>query len=75
MYLLLPPFQPTDHLTVKDYMKALARKGEVTIVEHAGGKTIVALRTSAGIVTLTGGTKDQLIAELSKMCQNYPDND
>ena len=55
-----------------DHMKALARKGEVTIVEH-GGKTIIALKTSAGVVSLEGGTKDQLIAELSKMCQNYPD--
>ena len=54
-------------------MKILARKGEVTIVEHVGRKTIVALKTAAGVVTLTGGTKDQLVAELCQMCQNYPD--
>ena len=61
--------------TMTDHLKALARKGEVTILEHVGGKTIVALKTPAGVVSLEGGTKDQLIAELSKMCQNYPDND
>ena len=58
--------------TPKDYMKILARKGEVTIVEHVGRKTIVALKTAAGVVTLTGGTKDQHLAELCKMSQNYP---
>ncbi len=56
-----------------DYMKMLARKGEVTVVEHIGGKTIVALQTPAGILTLEGGAKDQLLAELCQMCRNYPD--
>ena len=58
---------------MKDHIIALARKGEVTIVERSGGKTIVALHTPAGIVTLEGGTKEQLIAELSRMCEDYPD--
>jgi hypothetical protein len=58
---------------MKDYMKALARKGEVTIVEHVGGKTIVAIKTSAGVASLTGGTKDQLLAELCQMFQDWPD--
>ena len=58
-----------------DHMKALARKGEVTIVEHAGKKTTVALRTHAGgVVTLQGWTTaNQLIMELSQMCEDYPD--
>ena len=58
---------------MKDYLQALARKGEVTIVEHIGGKPIVALKTPAGVVSLQGGTKEQLIAELAQMVRNYPD--
>jgi hypothetical protein len=57
-----------------DHMKALARKGEITVVEHVGGRTIVVLKTSAGVISLEGGTKDQLIAELLRVCRNYPDN-
>ena len=62
--------------TPKDYMKALAKKGEVTIVEHVDGKTMVALQSfsGAGVVVLQGWTtKDQLVAELCQMCQDYPD--
>ena len=57
-------------------MKILARKGDVTIVEHAGRKTTVAIQpfSGAGIVTLQGWTtKDQLLAELCQMCKNWPD--
>jgi hypothetical protein len=56
-------------------MKALAKKGEVTIVEHVGGKTTVVLQTSRGVISLEGGTKDQLITELLRVCRNYPDNE
>ena len=58
-------------------MKMLARKGEVTVVEHTGKKTTVALQpfSGAGVVTLQGWTtKDQLLAELYHMCENWPDN-
>jgi hypothetical protein len=59
---------------MKDYMKMLARKGAVTIVEHVGGKTMVAIQLSCGnIVTLEGGTKDRLLAELYYMCKGWPD--
>jgi hypothetical protein len=57
-----------------DHMKTLSRKGEVTIVEHAGGKAIVAVKTVSGdVVTLKGGTKDQLLAELCQIVKNWPD--
>lgn len=60
---------------MKNYLKALARKGEVTIVEHTGGKTIIALKTpTGGVISLEAwATKDQLIVELSKVCEDYPD--
>jgi hypothetical protein len=58
---------------MKDYMRILARKGEVTIVEHVGGKTMVALRAAGNVVTLEGGQKDQLVAELCQICKNWPD--
>jgi len=56
-------------------MKALARKGEVTILEHVGGKTMVKLQTSSGnVAVLEGATSaDQLLAELCQMFQDWPD--
>lgn len=55
-------------------MRALTRKGEVTILEHVGGKTIVAVRAASGsILTLEGGEKERLIAELCQICKNWPD--
>jgi hypothetical protein len=60
--------------TPKDYMKILARKGEVTILEHVGGKTIVAIRASGNVATLKGAAgADQLLAELCQICKNWPD--
>ena len=61
---------------MKDYLKILARKGEVTVVEHVGGKTMVALQpfSGAGVVVLQGlTTKDQLLAEICQICRNWPD--
>jgi hypothetical protein len=44
------------HWLPEDDMRALTRKGEVTILEHVGGKTIVAVRAASGsILTLEGG--------------------
>jgi hypothetical protein len=58
---------------MQDYMKALARKGDITVLEH-GRKTIVALQLGAGVVTLEGATgADQLVAELYQMCKHWPD--
>lgn len=53
-------------------MRALTRKGEVTILEHVGGKTIVRA-ASGSILTLEGGEKERLIAELCQICKNWPD--
>jgi hypothetical protein len=61
---------------MKDHMKALAKKGDVTIVERAGRKTTVAIQpfSGAGVVTLQGWTtKDQLLAELCHIVQDWPD--
>ena len=60
-----------------DYMEALARKGEVTVVER-GRKTVVALQpfSGAGVVTLEGVTRaNQLIEELYQMCRDWPDRE
>lgn len=62
------------HWLPEDDMRALTRKGEVTILEHVGGKTIVAVRAASGsILTLEGGEKERLIAELCQICKNWPD--
>jgi hypothetical protein len=58
---------------MNDHLKILARKGTVTIREDAKGKAIVAVKTAAGNITLRGGTKDQLLAELCQMCRDLPD--
>lgn len=57
---------------MNETLKALARKGEVTVVEH-GRKVIVAVKAPAGVLTLEGGTRDRLIAELYQMIRNWPD--
>jgi hypothetical protein len=59
-----------------DYLKALAKKGRVTISERPGKKTSVRLDPFSvnGAITLTGwASADQLLLELSQMCENYPD--
>jgi len=59
---------------MKEPIELLARKGSVTVVEHTGGKTIVAIELSCGnILTLEGADKDTLIAELRQMVKNWPD--
>ena len=59
-----------------DHMKALSRKGDVTIVEHAGKKTSVSLQPFSGAVVVLQGwtTKEQLLKELCQMCRDYPDH-
>jgi hypothetical protein len=58
---------------MKDHLEMLSRKGTVTVVEH-GGKAIVAVQhPNGGIVTLEGGTKAQLLAELCRMVAKWPD--
>ena len=56
-----------------DYMRQLARKGKVTVVEHTGGKTQVAIQAYGGVVTLEGGTKESLLKEMCQMTRNWPD--
>jgi hypothetical protein len=58
---------------MSDHLKALARKGVVTVVEHDGGKTIVAIQSGGNVVTLEGGRKEQLLAELCQIVRNWPD--
>ena len=58
---------------MSDHLKALARKGVVTVVERAGGKAIVAIQSGGNVVTLEGGRKEQLIAELCQIVKNWPD--
>ena len=59
---------------MENHLETLARKGTVTVVERAGGKATVAVEISDGtIVTLQGGTKAQLLAELCQICKNLPD--
>jgi hypothetical protein len=58
---------------VSNCLTILARKGEVTVLEHVGGKTIVAIQAYGGVLTLEGGTKDKLIEELCQMCKHWPD--
>jgi hypothetical protein len=59
---------------MKDHMRALARKGVVTVVERAGRKTVVAIQASGSVVTLKGAAgADQLVAELCQICKNWPD--
>ena len=58
-----------------DHMKILARKGILTIAEYPGGKISVKLHQANGnTATLTGRTtKDQLVAELCQIVENWPD--
>lgn len=58
-----------------DYAKALAKKGDVTVVEHVGGKTTVAIQACGGVLTLEGKTagKNKLLAELFQMVEHWPD--
>jgi hypothetical protein len=58
---------------MKNYLEILARKGDVTIVEHAGGKTIIAVEACGNVMTLEGGQKDQLLAEMCAIFKNWPD--
>ena len=62
-------------MNASEAMQALARKGDVVIREGDDGKTMVGLRTDAGVVNLSGGTKEQLLTELARMCRNYPDKE
>ena len=59
------------------YMKLLARKGQVTVLEHAGGKTTVALQPfseSRSIVTLQSKANvGILLWELHQICKNLPE--
>jgi hypothetical protein len=59
--------------TAKDYMERLARKGEVTILERPQGKVAVAVKARGSILTLEGGQKDKLVAELLQICKDWPD--
>jgi hypothetical protein len=54
-------------------MRELARKGNVTVVEHEGGKTTVAIQAGHSVLTLENGPKDKLIAELCSIVRNWPD--
>ena len=56
-----------------DYMKALARKGKVTIVEKENGTAIVAIQASGSVVTLERAPKEQLIKELYQIVREWPD--
>ena len=68
-----------------DYLKMLSRKGEVTILKRDGGKTIVAIESPAGVLTLEGAIRtpagdlpsrasvDQLLSELYQLVQDWPD--
>jgi hypothetical protein len=58
---------------MEHYMRALARKGKLTIVERANGKAIVAIQASGSVVTLEHASKDQLIRELYQIVRNWPD--
>ena len=56
----------------------LERKGEVSIVERTGGKTMVKVVEPpfGGTMVLEGRTtKEQLAAELFRMIKNWPDKD
>ena len=55
---------------MKDYMEILSRKGKVTVLEHTGGKTIVAIEAHGGALTLEGASAEQLLSALCRMCQN-----
>ena len=58
---------------MKNYMEILSRKGEVTVVEHTGGKTIVAIEAYGGVLTLEGTSAEQLLSELCRMTENWAD--
>ena len=46
-----------------DYIEMLARKGEVAVVEHIGGKSSSSTPTPPGILTLEGGSKKSFSRE------------
>ena len=60
-------------MTAEDSLKILARKGDVTILERIGGKTMISVQASGNVMTLEGGQKDQLLAELCHIFKDWPD--
>jgi hypothetical protein len=64
-------------MTTADHIRTLERRGTLTILEHTGGKTQVAIQAYGGIVTLEGkegkASKEELLAELCKLTQRWPD--
>jgi hypothetical protein len=59
---------------MKNDLEMLAKKGEVTVIDHPKGKTMVAVKSPNGsVVTLTGGKKEQLVVELLAIIEAWPD--
>ena len=56
-----------------NHMRALARKGTVTIVEKENGRAIVAIQASGSVVTLENAPRDQLVRELYQIVREWPD--
>src|SRR4029077_8136470 len=55
------------------HMKMLAGKGIVSVMEQSNGLVVVKVHTASGNISLRGGTKAQLLAEMCGICQNLPD--
>jgi hypothetical protein len=52
---------------------ALAKKGKLLIIEFPTGNAKVAIQAGGSTLTLRGGQKDKLLAELLEICRGWPD--